>query len=220
MSIKSARRQMEGLDTASGYCFPLSLDSAMKGAELPPEYYGMFREAHKLQSSEAFNKAITTVITGFFGFTPTPANGSSHVAMYSAYGSSAQPYFPDVAYEYDLTNYEGTGIQSKQLRLGELLQKAGSLGCNVLFSSPSQTGSHVAALELIDNDPISYLVRDSADSLRPNSYHIYQLHELWMHRDIDGVHHDKYAPLPEFERSFYPAGTSSWELFILPPEPR
>lgn len=218
MTIHSARRHIDRLGTARGYCFGLTLDACMHSAELPDKYVDTFGDAYRNQSSEMFNTAIKRVIEEFFGYTAAPNNAMSHVAQYTAYGASAQSYCPNVPYKYDASR---SGFTNKQLRLAPLLTQASKSGCNILFSSPSKTGEHVVGLDLVDDQPISYLVRNTGGKqsrLAPVNNRVYTSHDLWQPQGEASA--DGYTPLPEFKRPHYPDGKSSWELFIFPPEPK
>jgi hypothetical protein len=91
----------------------------------------------------------------------------------------------------------------------------------LLFSAPGNNGSeHVAGLEVIDVDPVLFLIRNPSEWLDPHERRVYTPAELAGITKARDGYTDDMAPLPEFSRPYYPAGETSWELTILPPEPK
>jgi hypothetical protein len=217
MSIKSARKQLERLGTSKSYCFPFALDSIMATAELPADYYDAFGAANRSKST-GFSSLVKSVIEGFFNVPAEPETDSASIGMYHAFGASVQSYCPDVPYEYDLSSFNDERVENKHVRLRALLERASANGCNILFSAPNNSGAHVAGLQMVDTQPLSYLIRDPGYGLAPFNNHVYEINQLWVsHTDMG--YKDKFTPLPEFTHPSYPDGAMSWELIILPPEP-
>ncbi|HEX8182185.1 MAG TPA: hypothetical protein VF575_01130 [Candidatus Saccharimonadales bacterium] len=219
----SARNQLQRLGDPAGYCLPLSLDAAMRNAELPQRFYDMFREGHE-DGGLGFNDCISTLLKDFFKVDPQPDTDTAPVAIYNAYGASPQLYCPDAPYDYsdELQNWSNTSVTAKQLRIRDLIKNAGEANCHILFDSYGGEGGHIAGLELIDRGAGSmytakYVIRDDVEIVGDRMYDSNAL------SGIDHTLHgerDDYVPLPEFSEPWYPEGQSSPSLLILPPEPK
>jgi|GEM_PF-3065625 len=225
MSIDSARERLGTLSyTNKDLCLPLAVDTVMRNAVLPTEYYDATIEELESQGSGSINSLLSRIIKGFFRSEVSPDTQNAAVAHFNAYGASPQPYFPDVPYDYSEEICEKKlELTSKQLRLCDLLRQAHEKGCLTLFySSPV----HVMGLEQVDPGGTyqnydgevvtilpNYIVRDYTS---PEG--IYTQSDLWAPRNLDDPI-DEFAPLPEVSLT-YGDEQSSWELIILPPEPQ
>lgn len=221
MSLLSARSHKKELDRSVGHCFPLSLDACMRNASLPTEVYDMFTIA-RTKAPFDFNAVVSKLLKDFFKVEPLPDTATAPVACFSAYGASPQHYFPDVPYEYDMEQWEGTNVTEKQLRIRELIKEATERGCHILFDAPGTKGnSHVSGLEQVDPSDCGYnsyfIIRDGASIAVRKIYDPYDLSGISL--TLEGGPYSEYAPLPEFSEPWYPDGQTSPNLIILPPEP-
>lgn len=217
MSIQSARSHLEQFGNGRSYCVPMTLDAIMPKADLPDKYYELFGAANRAGET-TMSSLVKALLKDFFNVTPGMATETTAVSMYHSFDASVQPYCPDPPYEYDLDILQGSGITHKHLRLEQLFKTAADNGCNILFNSVSSEGHHVAGLELVDTSPLTYLIRNTKDRLRPANNRLYTSHELWLPQELN-PRNDEYAPIPEFARSYYPDSKTSWELYIFPSEP-
>lgn len=224
MSIRSAQAKLHELGSSRGYCVPLSIDAAMKGHDLPDEYYDFFAKPYFAGGDTDANPLYAQLIKDYFGYEPAPDTDNAHLAGYNAFGVSEQSYFPDAPYTYSQEDDElhrfKPEVTAKSKRLYMFLNQAATLGSTIMFSAPGRNGNaHAASLELIDGDSALYVVRDPAQSLMPNERRIYDTRELsGVTKDVGG-YVDDFAPLPEFARPHYPSGKTSWELTVFPSGP-
>jgi hypothetical protein len=213
---------LQETERESGYCFPLALDSTMRNAELPNEFYRLFFDDYN-SSNPSYNHCVSILLSEFFGVNPEPETDIAAIAKFNAFGSSPQKYMPDITdepYRERMPRMLERGITEKQLRLQELLAAASLRGCNVLFTNFHSEGEHVSGLELIDpgesKNDAAYVIRDW---VKIKTGRVYSSGDLAGINQIFGGKVDEYTPLPERARTYFPDNEASWELVILPPEP-
>lgn len=225
MSIFSARKMHQEFGDTAGLCIPMALDSIMRRSDLPREFYTFFYDEYQ-KPNPSHNYLVTTLIENFFGAKATPSTNPTPVAKYDAFDACGQSYMPNVTdepYRERLARAQAVGITEKQLRLQTLLAEAVSRGCNVLFTyNKTDEIEHVAGLEVVDPGASSYqaqyLIRNYVDIQNDRVYAGLDL--AGIKPGIATAQEDDFMPLPEISRSRFPAGQSSWELIILPPEPQ
>ena len=224
MSIRSARRKQESFSGPDGYCFPLTLDAMLRHTELPDKYYDMFYTRH--QSGGSYNASVTALLKDFFGVKPKPDTDTAAVAKFTAFGASPQHYCHDAPYNYS-NHFKGLqelGVTPVQLRMRRVLANARAHDCNILSTSINAIGEHVSGLQMLDAGThpalAKYVIWDTAGGIGIQGDKIYHRDELNGIDKTIGLYSDEYAPLPEISRPYFPNGQTSWELVILPPEPR
>lgn len=224
MTIYSARLKQETFGGPDGYCFPLTLDAMLRWTDLPDRYYDLFH-ADQIGNT-GYNAAVSTLLLDFFDVKPKPATDTAAVAKYTAFGASPQTYCHNAPYNYanQFRQLQEHGATTAQLRMRRVLANARANDCKILFTSFSEVGEHVSGLDMIDPEThpalAKYVIWESADGIRIPSDKIYNRDELNGIDKLYGLYSDEYAPLPEISRPYFPECQTSWELVILPPEPR
>lgn len=228
MSIESARQQKSTLITEgryhNGYCLPLSLDSIMRHASLPTEYYDYFYS--NFVNDVGYNEGISRLLTDYFDVEVSPCTDVASIAKYNAYGASTQTYVPrvmEVGEDDSDAILLNRGVTEKQLKLRNTLWAAAAGGCNVLFSVPTSSGTeHVEGLEMIDPGEdfmeARYIVRSNVEIKDDRIYAAGDLAGIGRVL-LGSSQQGRYSEFPEVSRSAFGAGNSSWELIILPPKP-
>jgi hypothetical protein len=212
MSVKHAMEMFHKVDDVRGHCLAFGIDSCIQ-SDLPEDFYDLSKSNYDSEG-DIWNNQIDTILTEFFETKPDKGDQSHPRAIYSAYSANPQSYCPDVAYKYPevLARLGHIPEVEKKQRLENLLKQASSLGCAILFFSSDQ---HIKSLQTIEdiNGP-RFVVRE---------YGLIQSDRLYTPQDLSGRSisfghpSDSCSPLPEVEEAYFPAGQSSWELLILPP---
>lgn len=222
MTTKSARHQIENRGEASAICLPTAIDSMLPISELPDEYYDACTESFH-DPNGSYNKTISYILKDFFKVQPMPDTDGAPVAKFNAYGASPQSYMPDAPYDFpDAESYfiEG-GVTPQQLRFVKILEIARNNGCNILFTNKGEY-EHVSALHLIDEgeeaDTAAYVIRDFVDIQADKIYYPNWL--AGIPQTLGNAEVSFFEPLPTVQRSYFPQGQASYELIILPADPK
>ena len=222
MTTKSARNQIESRGKSSGICMPTAIDSMLPVSELPDEYYDACSESFN-DPCGSYNKTISYILKNFFQVEPMPDSDLAGIAKFNAFGASPQLYMPDAPYEYPDANeyFIKGGVTAQQLRFVKLLEIARDNRCNILFTN-NDNYEHVSALHMIDEgeEPIyaSYVIRNFVDIQKERLYYPYPL--AGIPQTLGNSPVSDFTPLPTVQRSYFPDNQSSYELIIVPPDPK
>jgi hypothetical protein len=223
MTINSARSQVELRGRDSGICMPTAIDAMLPVSKLPDEYYDACAENYS-DPNGSHNKAISYILKDFFQVEPMPESDSAAIAKFNAFGASPQVYMPDVPYNYpDMGEYfvEG-GVTPQQMRFVNILETARANGCNILFTNNKGEFEHVSGLHMIDEGPepedAAYVIRDFVDIQNDQIYFPYDL--AGIPQILGNREAAEFTPLPTVQRSYFPEGQASYELIVVPPDPK
>jgi hypothetical protein len=223
MTFKSAREQLEKRGDESAICFPTAIDSMLPASQLPDEYYDLFSEDY-YNPNASHNKTVSYLLKNFFDVDALPETDLAAIAKFNAFGASPQVYMPDVAYDYtgESEFFQKRGVTPQQLRFVDVLKTARDNGCNILFTNLDEDGEHVSALHMIDqgmnSEKARYVVRNFVDIQGDELLSPFSL--AGIPQTLGNREVDDFTPLPTVQRSYFPNEQSSWELTILPPDPK
>jgi hypothetical protein len=224
MTYKSAREQLDKREDGSHICFPSAVDSLLPVSKLPDEYYDLFSENYH-NPNASHNKVVNYLLNEFFGVEALPDSDLAAVAKFNAFGASPQVYMPDAAYDYvgEEEYFQKNGVTPQQLRFVSVLRIARANECIILFTNNLHTpNEHVSALQMVDegedSDAAKYVVRDYVDVQGKKLYGPYEL--AGVPQTLGNSDVGDFTPLPTVQRSYFPNEQSSWELTILPLDPK
>ena len=103
-----------------------------------------------------------------------------------------------------------------------MLKTARENGCNILFTNNNDENEHVSSLHMIDagDSPSDarYVVRNYVDIQGAEIYKSWNL--AGIPQTLGSLEIGDFTPMPTVQRSYFPDGQESWELTILPPDPK
>lgn len=223
MTVKSARTQLERRGRSNGICVPLAIDSLLPVSVLPDEHYDLCSEIFH-DPNGSHSKAVSYILKTFFGIEPQPSTDTAPVAKFNAFGASPQLYMPDVPYDYtgEKDYFLKNGVTNGQLRFVRVLEIARNNACSVLFTNNKGRNEHASGLHMVDEGEDSsdalYLVRDFVDIQGKRLFSSSEL--AGIPQTLGNAEVTNFTPLPSVQRPYFPDGQSSWELTILPPDPK